>query len=186
MSFTEFRGYSKDLDELPNNIRSSLSTIIFSKRDSIFSVCAVTRDPNTIKFMCAGINFPSLFFKKPSNRWGVDLESLKTDKIRIYSFLPKTNNIRLYGFYVDKDGNVFEKKIYKQYQKNSLIIDRFDGQDNLINEGEIEKECNDSVWSGPNDLINKAKTYRYEYKCMHKTFKNQTYLVIHDKSDIYL
>lgn len=183
MNFSEFRGFSPDFDSLSSDIKSSLNTVIFSKRNDDLSVCVVTNNADVFKRIC-NVKLPKTFFSNSSNRWGVDLESLKTDKVRVYSFLPKQKSIRLYGYYLDKSGVILEKKIYKDNNPKELIIDRYDGNDNLINASEIEKECHERNWTGPKDLINRAKIYQYDYVCLQKTFKNQTYLVIHNKKII--
>jgi hypothetical protein len=183
MSFSEFNGYSKDFDSLDNEIKSSISTIVFSKREEVFSICAVTSNRIAFDAMCKNISLPRELFLRPSIKWGVDLESLNTDKIRVYSLLPKSSNIRLYGFYIDASGNIFEKKLYKYKSPTEFLIDRYDGEGNLITSNEHETECSESEWTGPKKLLFQLKaSNKYEYNFMKKVEKNQTYIAVHKKN----
>lgn len=182
MNFSEFKGYSKDFDRLDNQTKSNLSSIIFSKRESDLTVCAITSNRLTFGALCKNISLPRDLFLRPSVKWGVDLESLNTNKIRVYSFLPKSSSVRLHGFYIDSNGNILEKKIYKSKSSSELLIDRYDAVGKLINSNEYEKECTEVEWTGPKSLLVQLKASDYEYNFMQKMEKNQTYLVIHSKN----
>lgn len=177
MNFFEFKGYSEELDNLSETNKSLLSSVIFSNRESSLSVCAVTRDLTTIKSICVGLTLPSYFFDPLFNRWGVDLESLRTDKIRFYCWLPKNNNIKLYGFYVDSQGRVYEKKIYKE----GITIDRFDANNVMISHKEIEEVCSAEDWKGPAELVSIAQDNNYPVSFTRKVGKDQQYMIIHQK-----
>lgn len=180
MNFSEFSGYSSCLDNLSPSIKKSLSSIVFCKRENDFSVCAITYQKEIINEILT-FSPPEIVFKNNSNRWGVDLESLKANKIRIYSSLPKQYKIRMYGYYLDESHKILEEKRYTSLSKTELSIDRYDKNGNLISSNELEAECSKEEWTGPSGIISKANQYGYDFVCMKKLLKNQTYLILHNK-----
>lgn len=184
MSFSEFYGYSAELDGLPETTKSNLSSIIFSVRKSILSVCAVTKDKQTFIKMSSGFVLPKEVFDGEVVKWGIDLESANSDTIRVYSSFLKKSPIRIIGLYLDKSGNILEKKLYKTDTQTSLLIDRYDSNGNLVSGNEMESVCNESEWTGPKELVKIVKRAGYEHTFMKKNNKDQTYLVIHRK-EIY-
>lgn len=180
--FSEFKGYSQRFDNLSQSIKENLSTIIFCYREPDLSLTVVTKAKNVFVEMCKDFIVPSIILSEDAVKWGVDLESIDSEKIRIYIEFPKNKEISIYGFYISKDGKILEKKVYSKYMDNNqLIIDRYDSMGNVISKGEIEVECEESDWTGPSDLVKIAKDNNYKHAFIKKISKNQTYLVIHKK-----
>ena len=182
MNFSEFKGYSTDFDNIDDEIRSNLSGIIFANRATDLTVVVGTCDKTTFNKICKNISLPDEVFLYPSVKWAVDLESLNSDKIRLYCSLHRSSDVRLYGYYINSDGKILEKKIYKVGLPGELLIHRYDSADNLISI-EHEKECTETEWTGPTSLLDHVKNSKdYECNFMKKVEKNQTYLVIHNKN----
>ena len=179
MNFLEFKKYSKDLSLLSDEVFSNLHSLAFSNRGGKLSVSAITRDRQTFKKMCSKISLPKHFLLGDFIKWGVHLESIGTDMIRIYRVPPKSNNIRIEGFYIDKNGKVLQRKLYKLRSTDELAIDRYDAAGKLISSNEIEKSCLESDWPGPQELVDEVKLNGYEHNFMKKMSKNQVYLIIH-------
>lgn len=180
--FSEFKGYSQRFDDLSQSIKENLITIIFSHRAPDLTLCPVTKEKNIFMEMCKEFTVPDILFSVNAVKWGVDLESIGSEKIRVYSFFPTVNEISLYGFYISKDGKILEKKVYTKSMDNQLIIDRYDSMGNVISKGEIEVIGEESDWTGPSDLVKIAKDNNYKHAFMKKISKEQTYLVIHAKN----
>jgi hypothetical protein len=178
MDFLELKKYSYELNKLDDSVISKLCSIVFAKRSDDLSACAITRDKELFKQLCSKITLPRNFLEGDHIKWGVDLESIETNKIRIYRVPPRSNAVRLEGLYIDRDGKILEKKLYKK-SLEGLSIDRYDGTGKLINAGEIEVECTEKDWSGPKELVKDAKDSGYEINFMKKISKEQTYLVMH-------
>lgn len=181
MNFSEFTGYSAEFDKLPEAIKSNLVGIIFSVRDSTLSVAAGTKDKNTFEQLCSGFKLPQEVFEGEIVKWGVDLESINSNTIRVYVSFSKRSSIRIIGFYLDRGGKILGKKLYKSNTPTTLLIDRFDSEENQIGENEVESVCTESEWTGPKELVSIVKKAGYAHNFLKKESKNQTYLVIHRK-----
>lgn len=182
MSFSEFKKYSKALNLLSDDIISNLCSIVFSKRENILSIGVITKDADTFKKILKGVTLPTDFLSGNFIKLGTDLESIDSDKIRIYKMFPKSYDVRIEGFYINKSGEVLEKKIYKNFSKHELHIDRYDASGNLVSENEVEKDCSEEDWTGPLEIVKEAKQNNYDINFLKKASKNQTYFVIHSKT----
>lgn len=180
MDFSLFKKYSKALSNLSEDITSDLCSLAFSQREEELSVSVGTKNQETFEKILEGITLPKDFFNGNFIKYGVDLESMASDKIRIYKMFPRSSEIRIEGLYINKDGHIIEKKIYKKLSKTELTIDRYDADGNVLSEGEIEKDCSEADWNGPKEIVEEAKNNRYEFNFVKKASKNQTYFVIHD------
>jgi hypothetical protein len=178
MDFLELKKYSQELNKLDDSVVSKLCSLAFSKREDVLSVAVGTRDKNVFEQVCNKITLPRNFLEGDYIRWGVDLESIQTDKIRIYRVPPKSNTTRVEGFYIDKNGKILEKKLYKKTSEG-LSIDRYDSNGKLISFGEAEVECTEKDWTGPKELVEEMKTLGYKFSFMKKIAKKHTYLVVH-------
>jgi hypothetical protein len=181
MNFLELKKYSFELDRLDNSIVSNLCTIAFSKRENDLSVGVGTRDKDVFKQICGNVVLPSNFLDGNHIKWGIDLESIGINKVRIYRIPPRSSKIRIEGFYVDNDGNVIERKVYSSKSLKELVIDRYDAGNNIISSGELEVETTEDNWTGPKEIVKDVKAGRYEFNFMRKVAKNQTYLVVHNQ-----
>jgi hypothetical protein len=175
MDMQAFKGFSKDLDSLDKSVKNKISELIFSYREGVFSVTIVLNSIGDFENLI-GFKLNNKLKAIKSNRFGVDLESLKTDKVRIYLDVPGNDLISLYGYYMDRSGNILEKKIYKRNGSARLLIDRYDSENNLISKDEPESVSTEMSWKGPNDIIKIAKGLNYRCIFMKKELKDQCYL----------
>jgi hypothetical protein len=181
MNFLELKKYSFELNRLDNSLVSNLCSLIFSQRENDLSVCTVTRDKDVYRQICGNTVLPRNFLDGNYIKWGIDLESIGANKVRIYRVPPKSSKTRIEGFYVDSNGNVIERKVYNSKSSRELIIDRYDARNNIISSGELEVETIEDNWTGPREIVKDVKTGRYEFNFMRKVAKNQTYLIVHNQ-----
>jgi hypothetical protein len=182
MDIQAFKGFSKDLDSLDKSVKNKCRELIFSYREGVFSVTMVLNSIDEFENLI-GFKLNNELKAIRSRRLGVDLESLKTDKVRIYLDVPGNDLITIYGYYMDKSGKILEKKIYKRNGSGRLLIDRYDAKDNLISKDEPEVMSDENSWKGPTDIIKIAKGLNYCCIFMKKELKDQCYLRILDKND---
>jgi len=184
MDVSAFKGFSESLDSLPNSMYSNVVELVFSYRINVFSVTVVFDKKGPVEQL-VGFNLPEELLQYNSYRYCVDLESINTDNIRIYVDSHMNDGVVIYGYYFDKTGVMTEKKVYKRNGKASMLIDRYDASDNLINDNEQEIECSELDWKGPKGLINIVKTIvgnvnQYRYLFLKKISKDQTYIRVRD------
>lgn len=182
MNFDEFKGYSQLLDDLDANLKSKLCTIVFSMRDGNLTVCAITKIKSVFQTLCKDIVLPEIT-ETGMDRWAVDLESLYEENIRIYYAFPKSDNMMV-GLYVDRSGNVTQKKVYKldKYASDDTIeIDRYDSNMNIISR-EKEFRCAEKDWTGPKELVTIARNNNYGFSFSKKPEKNQSYMIVHNRN----
>jgi hypothetical protein len=178
MDFLELKKYSAKLLLIDDNIIKNFCSLAFSSREGNLSVAIGSNNKEALIDACKKVVFPKDFFNGNFIRWGVDLESTHTDKIRIYRMNPKSDNIRVEGFNINSIGEILEKKLYIKSQEG-LIIDRYDKEGLLISSGEIEVQCEEKDWTGPKELVDAVKISGYEFNFTKKIAKNQSYLIIH-------
>lgn len=184
MDITAFKGFSQSLDLLPVSMHSSIIELIFSYRMGVFSAVVVFDKKKFVEKLVK-FSLPDELLNYDSIRYAVDLESISTDIIRIYVDSTIKDGVSVYGYYFDKKANLIEKKIYKKHDTTTLLIDRYDGTDNLINADEEEVDGIESDWKGPKGIVDIAKTVignvpQYRYIFLKKTSKDQNYIRIRD------
>jgi hypothetical protein len=179
MFFSEFEGYSNRFDSLSNDVRLKLCYLEFCERNGKLSLVVATEDPETFKKIYKKV--PNDFFEGDFKMWGIDLESIGTDTIRIYRVPPKPNKVRIHGFYIDPNGDILQTKIYTKLDVGTYQIKRYDSNGALIGTEEGEKICSEQEWKGPKDLIEKVRAGGYEFTFSKKESKPQTYLIIHPR-----
>lgn len=177
MDIQAFEGFSKDLDSLDKSIKDKISELIFSYREGVFSVAIVLNSIDEFENLI-GFKLNNELKAIRSRRFFVDLESLKTDKVRIYLDVPGNDLISIYGYYMDKSGNTLEKKIYKRNGSAALLIDRYDSENNLISKDEPESVSTEMSWKGPSDIVKIAKGLDYHCIFLEKELTDQCYLRI--------
>jgi hypothetical protein len=178
MDFLELKKYSRKLQSMDDDAIKKFCSLTFSNREGILSVSVASRDKKVLMNAFKEVIFPKDFFNEDYVMWGIDLESIGTDSIRIYRTNPKSNKVRIEGFYIDRSGKILEKKIYAR-SSDGLVINRYDSKGILISSGEAEVNCRETDWSGSKELVNDVKKGGYKINFLKKTLKNQTYLVVH-------
>jgi hypothetical protein len=181
LNVNAYAGHSAALDALSDTIKASLTELIFTVRDGLLTCCVVTDNVDDFRAILGG-TVPNLLSLAPTARYAVDLESIGTDKVRLYIDSPYEDQI-LIGYYftsVDEEANPYEFKVYKKVptDKNTVLVDRFNPVGDLISSGEPEKSVDVSQWKGPVAILNTAKSQGRTIVCLKKTMKNQSYLRI--------
>lgn len=168
-----FEDYYDEIKYIPEDIRDDIDEILFCYRKGINSITIIFTNYESFEKVVKDV--PDEIKKHRHKRYGVDLKSLNTDMVRLYTN-PYNANITGLGFYV-KDGKVFETKEYYGYS-DGIKIKRYDDEKLLLREDESEKSVPISQWKGPSevlDLIKKLELGEMAY-CIAKTYKDQSYL----------
>ena len=173
-----FKGHSAALDELPDNCRDATSELIWSYRSGVVSLCWVTEDLVAFTEVLGG-TVPEVLTISGSRRYFVDLESLGSDKIRLYIDSPNDGEVLL-GYYfssLEHDAVPYEYKVYSSVSKTEVSINRYTGSGDLISEAEGEVQTNDPAdWSGPKELLDLCKEQSGSVRILKKVSKDQSYL----------
>lgn len=170
-----FQSVSSRLDGLTEEQKEGLCGLVWSSRSPVQSVAAMTHDRDVLLSITNGIGsqIPT------GHLYAVDLESLGTEKIRIYVDPRKKHDdpIILLGYYFNSEGAFYE---YKEYRPvgDSLTIDRFDATKKLIAKDEPEHPATEDDWTGPPQLLQTAKESGLFYSLFKKGLKDQTYLCV--------
>ena len=136
---------------LGDDILSTVNEFVWCYRKGVESVTLVTRDTDAFKSLVGdSINVTS------ADRYAVDLDSIGTDKIRIYVDSPVSGEA-LFGYYFSPSGEMLQRKVYKRKgDKTGVYIDKFnmDGSVIVSNEEEIGSKDDKSFWGGSVELLN--------------------------------
>ena len=177
ININKFAGFSKELDNLSASIKDQIDSLIFTMREDIFSVNVIFRSKEPLE-QILGFSLPHDLIKETSDRFFIDLESVNTNKIRVYVD-NKEKNICGYGYYLNPLGEVLITKIYKKHSdKNRVMVDRYSHVGNIISRDEPEISCDKTKWTGPAKLVDIAAANNYFYHFMMKEDKNQVYLIV--------
>ena len=175
-----FVGYSAALDDMPDHIAQKTLELVWSYRAGVLSLCWVTDDLEAfIEYL--GGSVPQVITNAYSRRYAVDLESIGTDKIRLYIDSPNEGEV-LIGYYFDSlasDATAYEYKIYKRNGREGVLVDRFSPDGTLISSDEGEVMTNvETDWKGPSSLLAICKDQPQELRILKKVSKDQSYLRI--------
>lgn len=174
MSVDIFAGFYPALDSLSEQHKQSISGLIFSHRQGEDTVAVIVKDRNAFDSIALGYTSG---IDSNAKKYIVDLESLGTDKVRLYADYNE-RGIELVGFYVNATGEVYEKKIYNNVSQTELSIDRYDIHGNLISSQEPEYVTEEENWAGPKELVSLAQGANLTYWFLRKGLKDQNYMVV--------
>jgi hypothetical protein len=181
MNVDIFNGINENLDKLDRATKDAIIELGFSFRDSIESVSVVFKSFDAFSNLVGVVPEKIIqdYRTGKANKFYVDLESLKTNKIRIYTNY-KEAGVQLIGYYVDANGYIYETKIYNDTGPTSVVIKRYDSNMNLIDDQETEDITELSEWSGNKEIINIALRNSLNVICIKKETKNQNYLLVRE------
>lgn len=172
----DFSFVSPSINDLPAGIKDQLTEIVFSWRDGVESVCAVTEN---MPCLCSllGHDVPSEVSGAITRRYGVDLESIGTDTLRLYVD-GSDEGVSLVSFKYSSDLKLTEKKLYKKATQG-VLIDRYDASGQLISGDESEFPVSKSEFLGSAELADRmeqvANDKGYAIKFLKKGNANQSY-----------
>lgn len=164
------------LRHLPNAVKQNVIELIFSYRNGVESICLFVTSVDVLSLLVK--NLPDDFIQKKYYRYAVDLESIGTDKIRVYR---DDDNCSLVGHYIDCYGNILETKHYVlDREVHELTIYRYDSNKNLISSDEKEIVTAEDSWKGSPLAILLAKQYNLHTIYLKKVNKDQCYIRVRD------
>jgi hypothetical protein len=97
----------------------------------------------------------------------------------------KEEGVQLIGYYVN-NGEIYETEIYKDIvdiRPKSMTVKRYDSEMNLIDDQETENAVESSEWSGNKEIINIALENGLTVRCLKKTIKNHSSLIVRRDSE---
>jgi hypothetical protein len=184
----DFSFLSPALNNLSSDIKKQLVEVVYCWRDSVESVSVVTENLDCLRTILKG-NVPNeisegAVYQIP--RYGVDLESIGTDELRLYRDDAERDDISAIGYKFDSNGNVIEREEYwrdKTGNKPGVLLDRYDASNNLISSKEpdsIVVEKNNFL--GNMELADKVEQIASEKKYIvvfaNKIQSNESYIRI--------
>ena len=173
-----FTSHSAALDQPSDRCLGATDELAWSYRAGVVSLCWVTEDLAAFTEVLGG-TVPEVLTISGSRRYFVDLESLGSDKIRLYIDSPNAGEV-LVGYYFSslaKDAVPTEYKIYTAASRTELLINRYTSDGDLISEGEREVQTDDPAdWGGPKDLLELCLAQPQQLIILKKVSKDQSYL----------
>ena len=162
---------------LPADVLEDISEVIYTVRNGVFSVCVVMSKLETLEKLIGTV--PDLIQDAKTKRYFVDLQSIGTDTLRLYTDAPEPDVV-IYGYYFYPPHEMLQKKVYKKVSPGKLAIDRYNGNGVLISSGEPEAKGDRSCWLGDKDFAlrveQEASAHGYAARYTYKEGKPQSYL----------
>ena len=171
-----FAGHSTALDALTDGQKNRIHSIIWSYRSGEASAAVYTYDRETLLSITGGIGSDM----PQGSLYAVDLESLRSDKLRIYVDPREdhTDNKVGIGYYYTPSGTVTEyKEYFKDYQTAVLTIKRYKADGTPIS-SETEVPATVSDWKGSQALLQIVNDNQIPTVYWRKSSKDQCYMVV--------
>jgi len=168
----KFSQHSTALSHLSFTLYPYVQELVFSYRDSNLSVCVVFNDVAALQDVIG--NVPSEIRSATTNRYGVDLESIGTSKLRLYCD-GQTDGEMLRSYAYNGSKALMESKIYKRSTGTyPILIDRFNSTGEKISFDEPEESGDSSFWTGSSKIIDTASDHDVIY--LKKVRTDQCYM----------
>lgn len=180
MNVEHFYEINDSLIGLSDQVKNSVIELGFSIRESGESICLVLNSFDAFSTLVENVpeKIHNDYLEKKSTKFYVELESLNTDKVRLYTnYLG--GGIDLMGYY-SNDGVIYETKVYRFVDRNTSNIERYDSDLNLIDNREFDNLVDLDEWTGSRKIIDISIENNYSVSCIKKTPKNQVYLLVRD------
>ena len=198
------KGFSQKLDEVldwyPHERIHSLG---FTRRGDDHSVCFIARfskgpanghdDEANFEKLC-GIDFGPDWYQQTTNdseNWislvGVDLESIGTNKVRVYKNQPssnphdggKTEWLEHVAYYIDSStGEVTGTKEYWRGDNNMCYYINYYDQNGPVAMRQREVAATKEDWDGSEELLQIVEEENFRYVFTKKESKDQAYLIV--------
>jgi len=170
-----FAGHFPRLDALTQAQKDALTGLVFCNRAGQDSVTIVTKDLACISSIVG--SSASARLSDGAKKYGVDLESVGTDTLRLYADY-RQQGVELIGYYINADGSLAQTKVYNKVSAEETTIERRDASGKLLGSEDGEVRCGRGEWTGSSALADKAEASGMTHWYTRKTNKDQTYLVI--------
>lgn len=134
-------------NELDSAILNKTTELIYCCRDGVESVTLVVDNRQTLRDLVGDLP-PEIY---NTTRYGVDLSSIGTDKVRIY-LNSHSSEEHIIGYYFSSDNKVLQKKNYKKTDTTDALIDRYESDGTEISMDEVEAVASRADWGGSSSL----------------------------------
>lgn len=170
----KFARYSEALNKMSFTLWPSITELVFSYRQNQLSVCVVFNDIGALRDIIG--NIPTELQSATTGRYGIDIESINTNKLRLYCDGQASGEM-LRSYFYNKSKQLIESKIYKRSTgQYPILIDRYNSDGVIISSDEPEYSGGRELWTGPSDLIDTAEGHDVIY--LRKRDTNQCYMRI--------
>jgi hypothetical protein len=168
----KFGQHSSALNQMSFLVFPSVQELVFSCRDGELSVCVVFNSIEALTDIIGSV--PSEISSASTNRYGVDLESVGTSKLRLYCD-GQTDSEMLRSYAYSASRSLIESKIYKRSDgEYPILIDRYNAFNDLISADEPEYSGDSSLLTGPAEIIDTASGHDVIY--LAKVNADQCYM----------
>jgi hypothetical protein len=168
----KFGQHSSALNQMSFLVFPSVQELVFSYRDGQLSVCVVFNSIEALTDIIGEV--PDEISSAATQRYGVDLESLGTSKLRLYCD-GQTDSEMLRSYAYNDFNSLIESKIYKRSDgEYPILIDRYNASGDLISADEPEYSGDSSLWTGPAEIIDTASGHDVIY--LAKVNADQCYM----------
>jgi hypothetical protein len=186
MNVDIFDGINENLAKLDKTTKDAIVQLIFSFRESVESVWVAFESFEVFSKLVGVVpeKIKQDYQSDKSHRFYVDLESLNTNNVLLHASY-KEKGVQLIGYYVN-NGEIYETEIYKDIvdiRPKSMTVKRYDSEMNLIDDQETENAVESSEWSGNKEIINIALENGLTVRCLKKTIKNHSSLIVRRDSE---
>ena len=162
---------------LPAAVLEDIGEIIYTMRDESLSVCVVASKLETLTKIIGKV--PDLIKSAVTKRYAVDLQSIGTDILRLYTDGSEPGVV-INGYYFDPSLKMLQKKTYKKVKPGELAVDRYNEDGVLISPDEPEKQGDSSGWLGDKAFAarveQEASAHGHAVRYTYKGNKSQSYL----------
>ena len=175
---TYFSHTDTSLSNLSSEVLCDITGIVFSCRDGISTICAVTPSISTLSRIMGDV--PSVIQEAVTGRYFVDLASLGSDRVRLYVDSEKPDEM-IVGYYFSSNNEMLIEKRYKKPSEASPLlcpVDRYDNSGRLISANEPEAVSDRSCWTGSAAWADAADGSPYTVRYTHKLSKPQSYIFV--------
>lgn len=170
----KFAKYSSHLSKMSFTVYPFVQELVFSCRNNQLSVCVVFTDIGALQDVIG--NVPPELRSAKTNRYGVDLESVGTNKLRLYCN-GQADGEMLRSYSYNEFKQLIESKIYKRSTgQYPILIDRYNASGEIVSHDEPEESGDSSFWTGPPEIISTASGHDVIY--LRKVDKDQCYMRI--------
>tara|TARA_R110000868_G_scaffold56712_5_gene175458 strand:- start:7180 stop:7713 length:534 start_codon:yes stop_codon:yes gene_type:complete len=169
--------FHKSTAALPLDVLEDIGEVIYTMRDRMLSVCVVMSKFETLNKLIGAV--PDLIRDAVTKRYFVDLQSIGTDILRLYTDAVDPGVV-IHGYYFDPSLKMLQKKNYKKVKPGELAVDRYDSNGVLVSSNEPEKQGDSSCWLGDKDFAarveHEAISHGHDVRYTYKQEKPQSYL----------
>jgi len=169
--------FHKSTAALPLDVLEDIVEVIYTMREEMFSVCVVMSKLETLVKLIGTV--PDLIRDAVTKRYFVDLQSIGTDTLRLYTDGAEPGVV-IHGYYFGPSLKMLQKKNYKKVKPGELAVDRYDSDGVLVSSNEPEKQGDSSCWLGDKDFAaqveQEASANGYVVRYTYKGNKSQSYL----------